>query len=104
MSVTANWPRTCPNCPTASAILRLEALVIPSSYPAVQAFCCRTCYSREAKRKPEAYPESLPHNLSPIDFACSEYLEFSNGTAIIPFRIICYSRHHSEKEGFKYVD
>jgi len=83
-----------------NAILRLEALAIPSSYPAVQAFCCRTCYSREAKRKPEAYPESLPQNLSPIDFACSEYLEFSSGTAIVPFRIICYSRHHSEKEGF----
>jgi len=83
-----------------NAILRLDALAIPSSYPAVQAFCCRTCYAREAKRKPEAYPESLPQNLSPIDFACSEYLEFSSGTAIVPFRIICYSRHHSEKEGF----
>jgi len=75
-------------------------MAIPSSYPAVQASCCRTCYSREAKRKPEAYPESLPQNLSPIDFACSEYLEFNSGTAIVPFRIICYSRHHSEKEGF----
>jgi hypothetical protein len=83
-----------------NTILSLEALAIPSSYPAVQAFCCRTCYSREAKRKPEVYKESLPQNLSPIDFACSEYLEFSSGTAIIPFRIICYSRHHSEKEGF----
>jgi hypothetical protein len=82
----------------------LEALAIPSSYPAVQASCCRTCYCREAKRKPEAYPDTLPPNLSPIDFACSEYLEFNSGTAIIPFRIICYSRHHSEKEGFKYVD
>jgi hypothetical protein len=100
LSASVKRFKTPPKNGPANTILTLEALVIPSSYPAVQAFCCRTCYSREAKRKPEAYPDILPHSLSPIDFACSEYLEFSNGTAIVPFRIICYSRHHSEKEGF----
>ena len=106
VSPSRNLPEdTCPNHPPAeNAILTLEALAIPSSYPAVQASCCRTCFSREAKRKPEAYRENLTQTLSPIDFACSEYLEFNSGTVIIPFRIICYSRHHSEKEGFKYVD
>lgn len=33
-------------------------------------------------------------------FNCGQYLEFSNGEAVIPTRITCYCRHHKEKYGF----
>ncbi|KAI9276276.1 eukaryotic translation initiation factor 3 subunit G-domain-containing protein [Sporodiniella umbellata] len=36
-------------------------------------------------------------------FNCSDLVEFNSGEAVIPTRITCYCRHHSEKIGFRIV-
>lgn len=35
-----------------------------------------------------------------IQFNCSDVLDFSAGSAVLPVRITCYCRHHREKVGF----
>ncbi|KAK0504823.1 hypothetical protein EDD18DRAFT_1126615 [Armillaria luteobubalina] len=35
-----------------------------------------------------------------IQFNCSEVIDFSTGSVVLPLRITCYCRHHREKVGF----
>lgn len=35
-----------------------------------------------------------------IQFNCSEVVDFSTGSVVLPLRITCYCRHHREKVGF----
>jgi hypothetical protein len=35
-----------------------------------------------------------------IQFNCTEVLDFSTGSVVLPLRITCYCRHHREKVGF----
>ena len=39
-------------------------------------------------------------SLSLLQFNCSEELDFSTGSVVLPMRIACYCRHHREKVGF----
>ena len=36
-----------------------------------------------------------------LQFNCTETVNFSGGTVVLPLRITCYCRHHKEKIGFK---
>ncbi|KAF5370710.1 hypothetical protein D9758_001820 [Tetrapyrgos nigripes] len=51
---------------------------------------------------PNAPPKKPQHEdtTSIIQFNCSEIIDFSTGSAVLPLRITCYCRHHREKVGF----
>lgn len=34
-------------------------------------------------------------------FNCNQLLDFTSGGTILPTRITCYCRHHTEKKGFR---
>ncbi|KAK7472590.1 SPT3 Dosage dependent suppressor of Ty-induced promoter mutations-like protein [Stygiomarasmius scandens] len=51
---------------------------------------------------PNAPPKKPNHEdtTSIVQFNCSEVIDFSTGSAVLPMRITCYCRHHREKVGF----
>lgn len=90
--------------------LHLDAKVICASQPNVAVQVCQGCIQRERKRaersKTSDYNrilEEFPEQDRILLFNCGPTVNFSSGDAILPTRIACYCRHHSEKKGFWYV-
>ncbi|KAJ1551499.1 SPT3 Dosage dependent suppressor of Ty-induced promoter mutations-like protein, partial [Nowakowskiella sp. JEL0078] len=99
-------------------ILEMEAIVICASDPSKIVQTCSGCVQREKKRvkkkemmgkKSIGDEEILDDNFEGsflleqskiILFNCSRIVDFSSGDTILPSRITCYCRHHSEKLGF----
>ncbi|KDQ21950.1 hypothetical protein BOTBODRAFT_183153 [Botryobasidium botryosum FD-172 SS1] len=102
--------------------LNLNATVHCASAPSVQVYSCTSCLAREAKRnerkkaariRPERRSESGSD--AEVDgvkteeggevtgivmFNCTEVVDFSTGSVVLPVRVTCYCRHHREKVGF----
>lgn len=90
--------------------LHLDAKVVCASQPDVAVKVCQGCIQRERKRaersKTSEYNrilEEFPEQDRILLFNCGPMVSFSSGDAILPTRIACYCRHHSEKKGFWYV-
>ncbi|KAF8554201.1 hypothetical protein OG21DRAFT_1509215 [Imleria badia] len=102
-------------------ILHLTATVKCASAPHNPVLSCGSCRNREAKRvarklaarvRPARSDSDTPEDgcersrsikedtTSIIQFNCSDVLDFSAGSAVLPVRITCYCRHHREKVGF----
>ncbi|CDH49582.1 related to spt23-suppressor of tyretrotransposon [Lichtheimia corymbifera JMRC:FSU:9682] len=87
--------------------LHLDAKVVCASQPDVAVKVCQGCIQRERKRaersKTSDYNrilEEFPEQDRILLFNCGPMVTFSSGDAILPTRIACYCRHHSEKKGF----
>ncbi|KAF9574934.1 hypothetical protein EC968_004935 [Mortierella alpina] len=101
--------------------LNLEASVVCQSDQSKVIQTCTGCVLRERKRaqrkkslgkKKTATPgpitqldEDDPEQIALeqrkiLLFNCTEIAEFNSGELILPTRITCYCRHHSEKQGF----
>ncbi|KAJ3094354.1 SPT3 Dosage dependent suppressor of Ty-induced promoter mutations-like protein [Phlyctochytrium planicorne] len=96
-------------------VLDLQAMVVCASDPSKLVNPCSGCIQREMKRskKKDAKPDGdFVFKLENEDdlmeqerkkillFNCSSLVDFSSGDTILPSRITCYCRHHSEKLGF----
>ncbi|KAF9051092.1 hypothetical protein BDZ89DRAFT_524536 [Hymenopellis radicata] len=104
-------------------VLHLSVSVTCASPPHNPVLSCSNCRAREAKRvakkvaarvrparsdsesgdDPNRKPSKSSHRedtSSIIQFNCSEIVDFSTGSVVLPLRITCYCRHHREKVGF----
>ncbi|KAJ7593900.1 hypothetical protein C8J56DRAFT_820143 [Mycena floridula] len=107
--------------PAPEDILYLSTSVSCASPPHNPVLSCSSCQAREAKRvakkiaarvKPPSDTDSGGEDgksgkrwqhedtTSIIQFNCSQSVDFSTGSVILPLRITCYCRHHREKLGF----
>ncbi|KAE9411207.1 hypothetical protein BT96DRAFT_1011057 [Gymnopus androsaceus JB14] len=108
--------------PDPQDMLYLTVGVSCATSPHNRVLCCSSCQTREAKRvakkiaarvrparsdsdSPDdpnspAKKSQLEDTSSIIQFNCSEVIDFSTGSAVLPLRITCYCRHHREKTGF----
>lgn len=97
-----------------SDTLFLDIGVTCASNPTKQVFSCMTCQGREAKRVARKIAARVRPTRSDSDtndgdnsssskivqFNCSDTMDFSGGSIVLPLRITCYCRHHREKVGF----
>ncbi|KIY74353.1 hypothetical protein CYLTODRAFT_385171 [Cylindrobasidium torrendii FP15055 ss-10] len=102
-------------------VLHLSVSVTCASPPHNPVVSCTSCRAREAKRvakklaarvrparsdsdsgddpsKRSSKPKEDTSSI--IQFNCSEVVDFSTGSVVLPLRITCYCRHHREKVGF----
>ncbi|KAK0455038.1 hypothetical protein EV421DRAFT_1760988 [Armillaria borealis] len=109
--------------PDPQDILHLSVSVTCASPPHNTVLSCSSCRAREAKRvakklaarvrpaRSDSDSNESPNNTptkngqredtsSIIQFNCSEVIDFSTGSVVLPLRITCYCRHHREKVGF----
>ncbi|KAJ3287060.1 hypothetical protein HK104_008773 [Borealophlyctis nickersoniae] len=107
------------------SVLDLETIVVCASDVRKTVTTCLGCVQRERKRtkkkdansKKSVKAEDVPSDLMSGDdtlddellaleqkkvilFNCGQVVDFSSGDTILPTRITCYCRHHSEKLGF----
>ncbi|KAI8878016.1 hypothetical protein K501DRAFT_36932 [Backusella circina FSU 941] len=104
-------------------MLYLQAKVFCASNPTRKVTTCLGCIQRERKRSQRRKENKMASETTTTDddsrtlvedeqqslladeerillFNCSEIVDFSAGDTILPTRITCYCRHHSEKVGF----
>ncbi|KAK0225863.1 hypothetical protein IW262DRAFT_1358260 [Armillaria fumosa] len=109
--------------PDPQDMLHLSVSVTCASPPHNTVLSCSSCRAREAKRvakklaarvrpaRSDSDSGESPNNTptkngqredtsSIIQFNCSEVIDFSTGSVVLPLRITCYCRHHREKVGF----
>ncbi|KAG0201113.1 hypothetical protein BGX28_006038, partial [Mortierella sp. GBA30] len=101
--------------------LNLEASVVCQSDRTKVIQTCTGCVLRERKRaqRKKSLGKKKSATASPVSqldeddpeqmaleqrkillFNCTEIAEFNSGELVLPTRITCYCRHHSEKQGF----
>ncbi|RKP25426.1 hypothetical protein SYNPS1DRAFT_28845 [Syncephalis pseudoplumigaleata] len=109
--------------PTDADILSLEVAVVCSSDTTRRVLTCVGCVHRERKRtlrkKENRHIREELERTGRTDFLnledekilkreqskivlfnCNQELDFTSGGTILPTRITCYCRHHTEKKGF----
>ena len=105
-----------------SATLYADVHAVKASAPDEHILACSACIERERKRgqrrkdsrrrphqdvdeaamavDPHEGPEERIEGRKAIVTNCGQYLDIDNGAVILPARLTCYCRHHSERHGF----
>ena len=105
-----------------SATLYADVHAVKASAPDERVLACSACIERERKRgqrrkdsrrrphqdvdeaamatDPHEGPEERVEGRKAIVTNCGQYLDIDNGAVILPARLTCYCRHHSERHGF----